>query len=261
MDEDRKKEMMKEVDELNRDLGMTIPEPKSDPPETDEPKTDAPTTDEPRTDAPTTDEPKTTPPATEPPDERDLIIKDLRERMDKLEKPSPTKPPSTKPPLEEQDFIGDIDVSELTKEDLNKLLNKVYIQGVKTSEQSITGVLPKQVTNIIEVVERMKKTNEEFYGTNEDLKPFQKVVATVFDELATANPKKHLDEILKATGPEVRKRLNLPTPENKPKPKGNDKQTPPHLPSKKGKPGGHQSEPTPKGVAADIEAMNKLLGR
>lgn len=271
------KQVRSDVDAMNKVLGRSSQDDATDPPGTTAPKTTAPTTeppnelktDSPGTEAPKTSTPKTSTPTTEAPmDEKDKLIADLRTQLNEKELTPKTKVPTTNAPLniEEQDFVGEIDLTDLTKEELNKLLNKVFSHGVATSVSSVRTILPGTITTEVETMNSLKKVNEDFYAANEDLKSFQKVVATVFGELATADPKKTMTDVLKETAPEVRRRLGLPEPKSVKKQqsqqqnRGRDN-NPPKLPGKKGKSGRSSDSKPVTGVAAELDAMNNSIGR
>lgn len=278
MSEEDLKRIRSDVDEMSKALGVlpkrddTTEPPKTQVPVTEVPvETEAPNTSAPKTDAPKTDAPKTAAPTTEVPmDDKDREIAELRAKLiEKEVGPRPTKAPTTEAPLtvETQDFVGDIDPSDLTKDELNKLLNSVFSQGVAVSVKNVRTILPRTITTEVETLNTLKKINEDFYASNEDLKSFQKVVATVFGELAAVDPKRKMEDILKDTAPEVRKRLGLPTPKpgkKQPTQQSQDKGkggNPPKLPGKKGKAGGHSENKPLTGPAAEIAAMNETLGR
>jgi len=88
---------------------------------------------------------------------------------------------------------------------------------------------------------------------NEDLKPFKKVVAAVFEEVASENPGKSYKELLPLVGEEARKRLELHR-------KSTD-QSPPRLPRKRGKSTVPKEPPATDPLLAELEAMNKSLRR
>lgn len=242
---------------------------KTEPPTTDESdsdnKTEPPTTDEPagETDEPRTDAPETEPFNTEAPDDKDQIILDLRTKLsekDTDQKPT-TKTPTTKAPLtfEDQDFLKDLNVEDLSDkpEKLNSILNSVYQKAI-TEAQKITGnEISQSVPNMVTVVANLQKSADDFYDANADLKPFKKVVATVFDELIVSNPNKPYSDVMLDVAPEVRKRLELPKLVSKKVDKGN----PPKLPSKKRKPGKSNSKPKTNLIEDGINEMNKTLWR
>ncbi len=271
------KQVQSEVDAMNKGLGVSQSrDDTTEPPKTETPKTEVPTT-EPPTEAPKTEDPKTAAPKTEVPttdapiDPKDKEIAELRAKLiEKETGPKPTKAPTTEAPIEvqEQDFVGEIDPSELTKEELNKLLNKVFTQGVTLSVKTTRTIIPGTVSSEIENATKLKEINDNFYAANKDLKAFPKVVATIFGELAAADPKKTMTDVLKDTAPEVRKRLGLPEPKpgksQQPKPNNQqdkDRGKPPKLPGKKGKSGGHADNKPSTGIAAEIDAMNEIIGR
>ena len=238
----------------------------TDAPVTDEPSTDAPSTDVSATDAPSTDAP-----TTDVPDEKDQIIADLRAKLDKKDpEPKSTDAPTTQAPLEleTQDFIGDLDLENLTgnKEDFNRLLNLVYSKGVTDSRniinEGVSGTIPSLVSNQINMATEMKEIRDNFYSNNEDLKAFPNVVSTVFEDIAKKSPNETYDNIIKAVAPEVRKRLNLPEYEpGNDKDKKDDKGNPPRLPRKKGKSGRSQTKPKPSPIESELDEMNEVLGR
>lgn len=244
----------------------------TDPPSTGSPGTSAPTTyspgtDAPSTDAPSTDAPATMAPTTAPPKEDDLSkalaeIEGLRQKVDDLtkkkEKPA-TAAPTTAPPVEEVDFLGEsIDPRDMSREELNKILNKVYGLGVKATRKSQEDTLrsvPQIVKTNVVTQASLKAASEEFYDNNKDLQPFKKVVAAVFEEVASENPELKFHEVLEKVGPDVRKRLELhkkattteaPTTSA---PKG------PKFP--KTKTSRQRQKPKTSGLLNEIDAMNK----
>jgi hypothetical protein len=252
------KKIQEDVDAMNKVFAGDEPdveeEVKTDPPSTDPPVEDA---EEPETDSPTTDEPKTAPPSTDAPDERDKTIDELRKKLaEKDEKPvvPKTKAPVTEPP--DVDFVGDIDIEDLTPKNLNVLLNKSYKQAIADARArgvEVTQTLPE----LVAAVAALQQATKDFYEENADLGPFKKVVGTVFEELRLANPNQTYEELISSVAPEVRSRLELPEPSKKKVDKGN----PPRLPRKKSKSGVIKDEPKVGSVSSDIDEMNKSLGR
>ena len=204
-------------------------------------------------------------------DDKDAIIEDLRKQLNekKVEpKPDIKKEPEPEPKIEplkfdEFDFVGDTDPYEVmtNKESLNKLLNTLYAKGVNDAKdltsEGVLRSIPDIVKNNIQVVSELKKTSDAFYSDNKDLAPFKRVVATVFEEVASANPDKGYGEVLKDVGVEVRKRLNL----YKKTIKDNDvKGGNPKLPTKSGNIGTGVTKPDATALEQDIAAMNSVLG-
>ena len=105
------------------------------------------------------------------------------------------------------------------------------------------------------VLTNLKKMTDNFYKDNEDLKPFKKVVAAVFEEIAAENPDKSYEENLKVVGTEVRKRLDLQKAAKK---KAAPKKASPRLPGQKGNQRGRQ-KPRTDGLESEIDAMNQSL--
>jgi len=254
-----------EPDELDVETEPPDQDIQTDPPEgdKDELKTDAP-----RTEPPATEGPKTDAPTTDAPDEKDLLIADLRNKLAEKEGEISTKAPTTLPPLEveEQDFIGDIDLTDMDKDTFNKLLNSVYSKGMtegrKIIHKDVSSNITDQVSSEIDLKNEMERVRDQFFDENEDLAKFPKVVSVVFKELAQANPKKLFSDIMNEVAPEARKRLGLKEPTNEDK-GGTNKSTrkPPNLPRRGGRSGKSTNQPKPNRVNAEIDAMNKTLGR
>lgn len=256
--------MQDEIEQMNKPFVMgEEDEQKTDAPTTDEPVagTDAPTTDEPdiEVDEPKTDAPATDAPTTEAPDDRDQTITDLRAEL--AEKDIKPDAPTTKAPIvfEDQDFVKDIDLDEAIRDpkEFNKILNSIYQKAVTDTQQRLGTEISQSVPNMVSVVSNLQKATDVFYGDNEDLKPFKKVVATVFDDLVTANPNKQYADIMTDVAPEVRKRLKLPEYVKKTV----DKKTSPKLPKTKSKPGRTTNKPKISPIEEGINAMNETLRR
>jgi len=265
-----------EIELMNKHLTgegeQTTEAPSTEGPSTEVPATELPSTEVPSTEAPSTEVPSTEAPSTDVPG--DDVVTRLKAEIEELKalvkgKKSTTEAPSTEPPLEleERNFLEGIDVDEVMDNPaaLNKLLNKIYQQAVTDTRKILgEGVLrsiPEIVRTNIATVTNLQKASEQFYEQNPDLKPFKKVVASVFEELASQNPDKRYDEILTEVGDEVRKRLDLHKQATANQPK-NKKPTAPRLPRKRssaGRPKGQQPPTDP--LLAELEEMNKALGR
>ena len=204
-------------------------------------------------------EPETEP---EPEPDKDKIIEDLRNQLNsihdkKVETPI-TSTPEESIKLESHDFIGDLDPEDIIrdKELFNNLLNNVYTRGVsdakKMATESVLLTIPDIVKSTTEILNTLKEASDNFYKENEDLKPFKKVVAAVFEDIHSQNPDKSYEDIMKTVGDESRKRLNLQKQAIK-------NTNVPRLPNKTN---GRisKSEPPPLNkMEAEIEAMNKIL--
>ena len=268
------KEIQKEMDEM----ASALEEPdagyedlRTDPPGTDAPGTSTPVTNSPETRAPGTDAPGTSAPSTEAPaeDPRDAQLRSLREEIEELKKGSrstkapPTKAPSTEPPIDEEDFIGEIDLDDLTRdpEQFNKVLNTIYRKAREAARGEIRGgiesvirSIPDITKNTIAVQAQLTKARDDFYEENKDLLPWSKSVAAVMEEMIAENPDKRYDELLPDVATEVRRRLNLQKQANK-----NNKDNPPPLPKKKG---GQRQTPDLDLTKLDkeMDEMDKALG-
>ena len=207
-----------------------------------------------------------------PVDDLEIIKKEnenLRRRIEEMSAPKPEPKsiepepePEPEPKLEEIDFIGDSDVDEITRDPVafNKLLNKVFTQGAGAMRRSIEeGVLrsiPDTVKTSVLTTISLKEASDKFYEDNKDLKPFKKVVGSVFEEVAAENPGKKFTEMLEDVGKESRKRLELYRETIKPEPKPDDK--PPVLPKLKGQQRGASIKPDISPMQAEIDAMNEV---
>lgn len=267
MNDEHLRKIQKDVDEMNKAFSFEIPkDAKTDPPATDAPmddKTDPPSTDPPKEFR--TDAPKTEPPSTDQPEDKDETIRKLREKLaegdketaPKTKAPS-TKPPTTDAPIQDIDFVGDLDLEDISenKEEMNKLLNKIYQEAAKTKGKDRTPDIMAAIPNIITAVTTLQKATETFYKDNPDLEPFKKVVGITFEELVEKNPGKNYDELINDVAPLVRQKLELPEPKKK---KG--KEAPPRLPRRKGQSGRIDTNNEPTSTQSQIEEMNKSLGR
>ena len=267
----------KEISEMIETIDSTVA-PSTQSMSTEAPGTTAPGTTAPSTSAPGTSAPSTTAPTTDAPKEEDELTKTKRELEslrakfnevhDKKETKPTTKAPSTKAPStaapQEVDFVGDIeDLEDLMRDpkEFNKLLNKVFQQGVaKTKKELGEGVLrsiPDIVKLNVSTVIALREANEKFYKANEDLQPYKKVVAAAYESVASEHPDWTVDKVLEETANTARKTLELTSIAN-PKPDAKGKKSPSLPPGSKGK---QASRPKPKtsGLLAEIEAMNQDL--
>jgi hypothetical protein len=210
--------------------------------------------------------------------DKDKIIENLRARLNE----KPETPPAEKPKeeseekpaekkeeplkLDEQDFIGDLDLDDLTRDKaaLNKILNTVYAKGVNDSKRIATeGVLntiPEIVKHNLTLLTTLKEASDNFYKENSDLVPFKRVVAAVFEEIAAKNPDKKYSELMNLTAPEARKRLELHKQAIAGEKKEKDKS--PRLPNAKGGQRQSQSQrPNTSALEKEIADMNKSIGR
>lgn len=230
--------------------------------------TDAPSTEVAATEAPTTDAPK------DEVAELKAVIDGLRKQVEALtgkEKPN-EKEPEPEPAsmrdevtVDTQDFLGeDFDPEDLTAETLNTILNKVFKAGVETANKTITeGVLrsiPDVVKANIVTLSTLSQATEKFYSENEDLKPFKRVVATVYEELASDNPDWDVAKILEEVEKETRKRLELYKKAVDKDKKGGGSTRPNTPPVPKGR---HARQEKQKSIQSDlqaeIDAMNAEL--
>lgn len=263
-----KEQMEKELKEMEEALEEPfVMGDSTDPPGTNSPSTNSPSTESPSTDVPETLAPSTDAPAE--PDERDKTIEELRRKVEELSGPKTKSPstqaPSTDAPISDEDFLGDLDFDDLVSDPklFNQLLNKVYRKGredtrteSRNSVESVLRSIPDIVKNNIAITAKLKEVNEKFYSENEDLVPFKKVVASVFEEYVANSPDKTYDELLPVVAEETRKRLELSQKALKPR-----EPAPPTLPRKKGGP--RQKPPGPgdtNPLLDEMAEMDKALG-
>jgi len=265
------KQLQQEVDEMSKVMDNPgYSDPVTETPSTESPSTEVPETEVPSTETPNTETPPTEPPTTEAPksDEKDRVIEELRKKIAELEsakKPSPQTPaPTTEAPILEIDFIGDLDLDDLTRDpdEFNKLLNKIYKKGVEYAREeakrygeTVIKSIPDIVKSNIVLANRLKQIHDKFYEENKDLVPWKKVVGAVFEELLAENPDKSYEELLPQVAAETRKRLELHK-KAQPKP---GKGRPPSLPRKKGGPR-QTTKPDPNPLLQEIAEMDKALG-
>jgi hypothetical protein len=102
----------------------------------------------------------------------------------------------------------------------------------------------------------LKEASDEFYKNNQDLKPFKKVVATVFEEIASDNPGKSFEILFPIVADEARKRLDLHKQAT-----GLQATKPPKLPSRKGRVQIPQETPNPNPLLSELDEMNKIVRR
>lgn len=266
---------LKEMEDAFEEPESGIDDYRTDAPGTESPGTEAPGTETPGTDAPGTkapgtDAPGTSAPTTEAPveDQRDKELRELREEIEKLKGPKTKAPktevPSTDAPIVDEDFLGDLDLDEVSRDPklFNQLLNKLRKSNIEASRaevrqavESVVRSIPDIVKNNVALTATLKEVNEKFYKENEDLKPWKKVVAAVFEERFAENPNKTYNELLPEVAVEARKRLGLQKDAIKTK----DKDTPPKLPRKKGGPR-QQPKPDVSELESEFDEMDKALG-
>lgn len=203
------------------------------------------------------------------PDDKDKVIDSLRTKLSEIEdKAEPKVEAKVEEPKADEKFLKDIDLDDLTREPekFEEVLDKVYRRAVRDSNMEVLAKLPDLVKTHITVTNELKAASDNFYAENEDLKKFPKVVQTVFDELASADPKAIYKDVIAKVGPEVRKRLELPTPTKSDKKEvksetKNDVRPPKPAGSRTG---GRTSQPRStksNALQDEIEAMNTSLGR
>lgn len=201
-----------------------------------------------------------------PEDDKDKIIAELRKKLDakedKKEPEQEVKESPKQPTFDVQEFIGeDEDIEDLIREPgkFNEMLNKVYQKAVtdtqKTLGEGVLRSIPDIVRSSVDMIDRLRNMNTKFYTDNQDLSPFKKVVAAVFEEIASDNPDKEMEALLPMVADESRKRLELHK-------KATDKVTrkSPRLPTRKGRMTITEDKPNTDPLLNELQEMNKVLG-
>jgi len=272
------------LDALEGKVDQTEP-PSTDAPELepepeDDVRTEAPTTDEPEPEGEDdlADEPETDAPVTDAPDDADdRLSKIMRENAELKQKIADlgkgkevhTEAPTTDLPISEEDFVGGLDLDDLTSDptELNKVLNTIYKKAVETvrGEYKEYGTktlqqIPSMVNETISTKQALQELSKNFYEQNKDLKPWSKTVGVVFDELIVENSDKPYAEVLDLVAKETRERIGLKKSQHVNKDDNGDSDKPPPLHRKKGQ----RVRPKPserKGISSEIDEMNEALNR
>lgn len=215
-----------------------VEDPIEDPPVEDPPVEDPPVEDLAPDDPPIDEDPPVDPPVDDEMvtlrEENEKLRKQVEERHVKEPAPTPEPTPDPEPaPIEEIDFVGDVDLDDISRDPVafNTLLNKIHAAGVTSArgiQETTLRAIPDIVKSNVTIQSTLKKEVETFYADNEDLKPFKKVVAAVYEELASDNPDWTIANTFKEVEKETRNRLELhkkatdadPDPDPKPRTKG-----------------------------------------
>ena len=200
-------------------------------------------------------------------DDKDKTIAELRRKLDEKEaKEEPEPEPEPEPEqltFEPQEFLDeDVDLEYLVREPekLNEVFNKIYQRTItdtrKILGEGILRSIPDIVRTNVEIMNKLNQMNTKFYNDNKDLKPFQKVVAAVFEEVATENPGKDMMELLPIVADESRKRLEL----HKQTLKSAERKVP-KLPSRKRRTTISEEKPNTNPLMDELSEMNKVIRR
>lgn len=190
------------------------------------------------------------------PTEREL---ELQRQIAELKEKLDTEPKEQRPEftVEDVDFLdesGFEDISELTKEDFNKLLNKVYKSGAKKAVEQVSLSIPGIIKNNLRQHATLTSAVNEFYTKNPQLKPFSQVVANISEGLMAKNPDWTLKQLFDETEKEAKTRLKLMEKAGEVKPGVKSKPASVRPPTGR-RPTGPQKMA---GLEAEIDAMNQL---
>ena len=236
-------------------------------PSTNAPSTSAPATGSPATTAPTTTSPATKAPSTEVPEDPEIKrlkgeIETLRQQIEKGHEKSPkTAAPTTVAQIQDIDFLGEIDLDELTRDSkaLNTLLNKVHRAGLeagmKTQEDTLRR-LPEIVKTNLAIQTTLREKVTKFYEDNKDLAGFKKVCLAVSEEIFADHPDWDLDRVFSEVAVKSREKLGL---QKKAAATTAPATTPPNTPRfPKTKSSRQRQKPKTSSLLDEIDAMNKM---
>ena len=187
----------------------------------------------------------------------------LRSQIEELhKKDEPKVEEKPEPEFEAVKFVDDdYDMDDLIRSPkiLNEVLNKVYKAGMdnsrKSQEDTLRGI-PEIVKVNVATQRSLKKLADNFWEDNKDLKPFRKVAATIYEEIASENPDWTVSKVFEKVGDETRNRLELhkkAEPDAEPEPAVAKS---PKFP--KVKTSRERAKPKTDGLLSEIDAMNKL---
>ena len=199
-------------------------------------------------------------------DEKDKIIAELRKKLEEkesVEEEEVKEEVVEEPKFESQDFLDeDEDLEDLIRDPdkLNKVFNNIYQRAVtdtrKVLGEGILRSIPDIVRSSVDMMDRLKQMNTKFYTDNKDLEPFKKVVAAVFEEVATEHPGKDMMDILPMVADRSREKLELHKSATK-----TETRKSPRLPSRKRRTGIVEDKPNTNPLLNELEEMNKTLRR
>ncbi len=151
------------------------------------------------------------------PEEEDELTK-AKKRITELEAKPKTEEEEIEitEELEEVDFMGDLDMEEVTSDSqvLNKLLNKVYGAGVDHGQGLREGVLksiPPVIKSVVVQQSAMLAASDAFYNDNPDLDTVdrKRIVGLTAESLLSEHPEYNLEKLFEETEKKVRVTLNL----------------------------------------------------
>jgi hypothetical protein len=197
-------------------------------------------------------------------DERDKTIAELRKKLADKEAPEPEQEPVEEPiQFDSQSFIAeDEDLDDLVRdpEKLNEVFNKIYQRAVtdtrKVLGEGILRSIPDIVRASVDIMDKLKQMNTKFYTDNKDLEPFKKVVASVFEEIASGNPGKDMMTLLPMVATESRKRLELHKQAVQP-----SDRVSPRLPRRKQRTTLLEDKPDTNPLLKELSEMSKIIRR
>lgn len=116
------------------------------------------------------------------------------------------------------DFVGDLDMDDVASDSkvFNTLLNKVLQQGIvvgkKLNQDSFATDVPQVVADQVSRFSQNQIMIDQFYKDNEDLINVKQVVKACATQVASENPDKGLEFVLKKAAENARKTLGFKRP-------------------------------------------------
>lgn len=198
-------------------------------------------------------------------DDKDTVIAKLREQLDAATaagaKKEDTEVEEPQPPeLADIEFLpqGVESLDELTRTDANQLLNRVMKEGVKHGFQSALKAIPSIVRHNVMQQIGIQMAVQEFYGSNEDLVPYKKVVGQKAQEVASEHTDWTLDKVFEEAGMRARTQLALQKKALDQQSKGKEKGGF-NPPPRGGKQRNAPSKPALSVIEKEIDEMNAAL--
>ncbi len=150
------------------------------------------------------------------PEEEDELTKAKRLVAESEAKPEEEEEIEVTEELEEVDFMGGLDMEEVTSDSrvMNQLLNKVYGVGVHQGKSLREGVLksiPAVIKSVVEQQSANLAASNAFYNDNPDLDTVdrKRIVGITAEGILSDHPEYNLEKLFEETEKKVRTTLNL----------------------------------------------------
>lgn len=126
------------------------------------------------------------------------LMEQLNALLEQQKQPQKTAEAEDSANQEIQDFLGDVDIMDLTedKDKFNNFLND-YSKKVKQSTiEEILTKLPQVVMDYTNHQLTIKNSVDNFYKENPELEPMKKYVAKIVGDISSENPDWSLDKVM-----------------------------------------------------------------